>query len=71
MQISTTTARLKLSDASRQLGIPYQRLFLAVVAGAVPAERNGAGSRWLVKESDLPSIAKTLGLTHTQAHSAA
>jgi hypothetical protein len=60
MQLSTT--KLRLSDACRQLGIPYQRLFLAVTSGTVPAERNETGSRWVIKKSDLPDIAKTLGV---------
>lgn len=62
---------LKLSDACRRLGVPYQRLFLAVVAGTVPAERNGAGSRWFVKESDLPEIARLLRTPRTQTTHAA
>ena len=51
---------MKLTDASRRLGIPYQRLFLAVAENKVPAERDDRGTRWLVKEADLPTIAATL-----------
>lgn len=57
-----STRKLKLSDASRSLGVPYMRLFSAVASGTVDAERNGTGSRWYVKEDDLPRIAKTLGV---------
>lgn len=53
---------LKLSDASRRLGVSYQTLFLAVSAGRVPAERNATGSRWLIAEADLGTIAAALGI---------
>ena len=56
--------QLKLSDASRQLGIPYQQLYVAVAAGRVPAERNGGGGRWLIKENHLPEIARRLCIPH-------
>ena len=61
-----TNNTMKLSDASRRLGIPYQRLFLAVAENKVPAERDDNGSRWLVKEADLPMIATQLGVETPQ-----
>lgn len=55
-------ALLRLSDASRQLQIPYQKLYFAVASGLVPAQRDETGSRWVVKQSDLRLIAEKLGL---------
>ncbi len=54
--------RLSISDASRALGVPYQRLFSAIACGQVPAARNNAGTRWLIAEADLPAIATALGI---------
>ncbi len=54
-------AAIKLSDASRSLKVPYQRLYLAVVNGRVPAVRDATGSRWLIPEEALPGIAEALG----------
>lgn len=54
--------KIRLSDASRKLGVEYNTLFRAVISGKVPAERNDTGNRWLIKTQDLPGIAKTLGL---------
>ena len=59
MQDSTLT----LTDAPcalREYGLAttYQRLWVAVVAGQVPAER--MGKRWHVRAADLPIIAQTL-----------
>lgn len=39
--------------------ISYQRLWLAVVEGRVPARREG--KRWRVRQSDLPAIAAAFG----------
>lgn len=36
----------------------YQQAWKAVVAGELPAERDG--SRWLVRSADLPEIARAL-----------
>jgi predicted site-specific integrase-resolvase len=55
---------LKLADASRSLGIPYQTLYFAVARGLVPAQRDRTGSRWLVKEANLPLIAQRLGVSY-------
>ena len=54
--------RMRLSDACRQLGVEYNLLHRAVVAGRVPAERDQTGNRWLIKRNDLPAIARSLGL---------
>lgn len=43
-------------------GTTYQRVYHAAVAGDIPAERGGNG-RWTFSPSDLPAIAKGLGLT--------
>ena len=61
MQDSTLT--LTLTDAPRALAAhglatTYHRLWVAIIAGHVPAER--VGKRWHVREADLPIIAKTL-----------
>ncbi len=57
-----TDNMLRPTDVSRQLGIPYNRLYHAIVAGDVPAVRDLNGTRWLVAEEDLPQIAETLGV---------
>jgi len=56
-------SKITLTDAPRALAaqgceILYQRLWGAVIAGQVPAER--VGKRWYIREADLPIIAKTL-----------
>ena len=52
--------RLRLVDVSRRLGVPYQRVWMAVAAGVVPAERDPGGTRWLVDARDLPRITRIL-----------
>ena len=54
---------IPLTDAPRALrahglATTYQRLWIAIVAGHVPAER--VGKRWHVREADLPIIAQIL-----------
>lgn len=39
----------------------YQSLYREIVNGNLPAERLATG-RWIVKRTDLPRIARTLGL---------
>lgn len=53
---------LKLSDASRRLGVAYQTLFNAVASGKVPAQRDAGGSRWYVRAEDLAAVAVALGV---------
>ena len=62
---------LKLSDASRRIGTSYQRVFNGVASGAIPAERDASGSRWLIDEADLPAIAQTLGIVFAEQKAAA
>ena len=52
---------LRISDVSRVLQIPYQRLFVAVVSGKIPAHRDPTGNRWLIDEADLPKIREVVG----------
>jgi hypothetical protein len=58
---------MKLSDTLRDLntkygiGLSYQRLYLDVVAGNVPAERDVTGRFWDIAEADQPRIAKFYG----------
>ena len=59
MQDSTLT----LTDAPRALAAhglatTYHRLWVAIIAGQVPAER--VGKRWHIRAADLPIIAETL-----------
>ena len=56
-------SKLTLTDAPRALAAhglatTYHRLWVAIIAGQVPAER--VGKRWHVREDDLPIIAETL-----------
>jgi hypothetical protein len=61
-------AKLKISDTLRNLNIEYdaelsyQRLYLAVAAGLVPAERDPSGRFWLIDEADQPRTAHVLGI---------
>jgi hypothetical protein len=54
---------LTLPELPRALGvsITYHRLYLAAVAGRIPAERTANG-RWRVNKADLPLIRDRLGL---------
>ena len=58
----------KISDTVRSLNarygshLPYQKFFLAIVDGRVPAKRDASGRFWLIDEDDEPLIARTLGL---------
>ena len=57
------TDNIPLTDAPRALrayglSTTYQRLWGAVVAGSIPAER--VGKRWHVRTADLPIIAQIL-----------
>ena len=57
------TDNITLTDAPRALAAhglatTYQRLWRAVVAGEVPAER--VGKKWHVRTADLPIIAQIL-----------
>jgi hypothetical protein len=61
-------AERKISDTVRSLNAKYgshctyQRFFLAIVDGRVPAKRDVSGRFWLIDEADEPLIARTLGL---------
>lgn len=54
-----TVTLTDLPRALRAYGIEttYQRCWRAVLAGDVPAQRNGA--KWRIAEADLPRIAQT------------
>lgn len=55
-----TITLAELPRALRPYGarLSYQSAWKAVVAGDLPAERDG--SRWLIRSADLPEIARTL-----------
>jgi hypothetical protein len=61
-------AKLKISDTLRRLNIEYdaelsyQRFYLAVAAGLVPAERDPSGRFWLIDEADQLRAARVLGI---------
>lgn len=58
---------LKISDVSAALKVPYQRVFLAVCEGIVPAHRDPKNqSRWLVRKDDLPKIREILGVDNKE-----
>ena len=57
------TDNIPLTDAPRALrahglSTTYNALWIAIVAGHVPAER--VGKRWYVREADLATIAQIL-----------
>ena len=51
-----SNGQVRLTDVSQQLGIDYTKLYRAVICGEVPAERDAGGTRWVIKEVDLPKI---------------
>jgi hypothetical protein len=58
---------LKLTEAAHALAargtpVTYHRLWMAVVAGRVPARR--AYGRWVVRSADLATIADRLSPSH-------
>src|SRR4051812_11224760 len=65
-------AERKISDTVRSLNArygsrcTYQRFFLAIVDGRVPAKRDATGRFWLIDEDDEPRIARTLNLIPTE-----
>ena len=64
----TPVDKIKLSELPRRLRdefdvfVPYRKLYIAVLDGVIPAERDASGARWIVDADDLPEIAKTLGI---------
>jgi hypothetical protein len=62
-----TVTLTDLPRALRAYGVAtsYQRCWRAVVAGDVPAQRDG--SKWRIAEADLPVIADRLGLSSANA----
>ena len=62
-----TVTLTDLPRALRAYGVQasYQQCWRAVVAGDVPAQRDG--SKWRIAEADLPVIAGRLGLSSANA----
>ena len=62
-----TVTLTDLPRALRAYGVQasYQQCWRAVVAGDVPAQRDG--SKWRIAEADLPVIADRLGLPSANA----
>ena len=63
--MSGTLSLSELPRALRELTgkrATYQKLYRLTIDGDIPAIKTVRG-RWLVKESDLPGIARTLGFT--------
>jgi hypothetical protein len=57
---------IKLSDASRRLKAPYQRLFNGVASGTIPAQRDANGTRWMIDDAHLGAIAAILGIAQAE-----
>jgi hypothetical protein len=61
-------ADIKLADACRWLNdryaaeLTYQQLYMFGLQRRVPVERDATGRSWVIDETDLPHIAKILGL---------
>jgi hypothetical protein len=53
-------SKLPLTDATRELRVPYPRLYQAVLANKIPAVR--VGSRWFIAREHLALAARVLGL---------
>jgi hypothetical protein len=66
-------ADIKLADAVRWLNdrydtdLTYQQLYMFGLQRRIPVDRDGTGRFWVVDEANLPTIAKTLGLTKKPA----
>lgn len=59
--------KIKLIDLPRELRsqgmpVPYHQVYLAAVSGAIPAERNDIGTRWVVDAKAIPSVIKHFSL---------
>ena len=58
--------KIKLPETARRLRedygvvVSYRSIYHKVLDGAIPAERDATGSRWVVNVSDLPAIADSL-----------
>ena len=61
---------ISLPDASQQIGVPYYRLYHAVIGNVVPAERNPTGKSWRLRVKNLPAIAAILGVETPAEHAA-
>src|SRR5687768_16924290 len=61
-------AKMKLADAVRRLNdryaadLSYQQIYMLGLQRRIPVERNETGRFWVVDESNLPTMAKALGL---------
>ena len=61
-------AKMKLADAVRRLNdryaadLSYQQIYMLGLQRRIPVERNETGRFWVVDESNLPAMAKALGL---------
>ena len=57
---------IKLSEVPRRLRkefgvvVSYRQVYMAVLDGVIPAEKDTSGSRWLIAPDDLPKIADKL-----------
>lgn len=57
---------IKLSELPRRLRkdfaveVSYRRVYTAVLDGAIPAEKDASGTRWIIDIEDLPLIAKAM-----------
>lgn len=56
---------LSIPEAAHRLGAPYNRVYAAVLEGAVPSKREQHGARgvYRIAESDLPRLARELGIS--------
>ena len=59
--VDLTDLRRALREITGRSTATYQRLYRHVVDVNLPAERSASG-RWRVRRTDLPKIAKVLGL---------
>ena len=62
--------KIKLPETARRLredfgvSVSYRSIYHKVLDGIIPAERDASGGRWLVKVSDLPTIADAMRSNH-------
>lgn len=63
----TPPKQIKLIDLPKTLGsqglsVTYNQCYMAAVNGTIPASRTLSGARWVVNETDIPSVIENFSL---------
>lgn len=65
-RIPLTSLPRELAEAYPGSAVPYRRCYILTLDGLLPAAQESNG-RWFVERSDLPEVARVLGLSVAQA----